>query len=174
MTFRQTCPSCEGQQLSRANPETSKTRICLSEGQSTCPVRDPGWWNHTGFSCSTSLKLSCPLATQPWACFSGICSHCAGVLGCHWNIFPEFNSPFLLRCVGGQQFPWSQQGLFQTVKCKPGKKMALKTLPLILEGSVRCWIDTPSAQSPCPACQGTQVAGRQVGDSFSLEIFSYS
>lgn len=25
-----------------------------------------------------------------------------------------------------------------------------------------------------PACPGTLVAGRQVGDSFSLEIFSYA
>lgn len=47
VTFRQGCLSCEGQQLSRARPETSKTGIFLSEGQSTCPVNDqavePHW-----------------------------------------------------------------------------------------------------------------------------------
>lgn len=81
VTSRQACLSCERQQLSRAKAETSKTGICLSEGQSTCPVRDPGRWNHTGFSCSTSLKLELPLR------------HSALNL-LHWHLQP------LCRCAG--------------------------------------------------------------------------
>lgn len=61
VTSRQACLSCEWQQLSRAEAETSKTRICLSEGQSTCPVHDPGWWNHTGFSCQHISQTELPL-----------------------------------------------------------------------------------------------------------------
>lgn len=88
------------------------------------------------------------------------------------NSTPLFCSGVWVAC----SFP-DQQGLLQTVRCKPGEKMAFKTLDLILEGSVRSWIDAPSAVSLSNLLAtgwGTLVAGRQVGGSFSLEIFSYS
>lgn len=47
------------------------------------------------------------------------------MLGCDLNTSPEFNTHFLLKCVGGLQVTWSQQSLFKMARCKPVEKMTV-------------------------------------------------
>lgn len=75
------------------------------------------------------------------------------------NSAPIFCSALWVAC----KFPWSQRGLLQTLRCKPGDRMALKTLDLVLEGSVRSWIDAWSAQCPCPSCWLGHTGGWHTG-----------
>lgn len=90
VTFRQGCLSYEGQQLSRARPEISKTEIFLSEGQSTCPVNDQAVEPHWLFLLHIS-QAKLPL------------SHPALNLLC-WHLQP------LCRCAGLplERLPWIQ------------------------------------------------------------------
>lgn len=46
-----------GHQLGRAKREMFETGTCLSEGQRTCPVYDPGQWNHTAAAVTMQLYL---------------------------------------------------------------------------------------------------------------------
>lgn len=77
VTFRQGCLSCEGQQLNMARPQTSETGIFLSEGQSTCPVNDPGWWLFLQHISQAELPFSHPALNL-----------------LHWHLQP------LCRCAG--------------------------------------------------------------------------
>lgn len=62
------------------------------------------------------------------------------------NSTPIFCSGVWVAC----SFPDPSKVCFK-LRCKLGKKMALKTLFLVLEGSVRSWIGASSVQGPSAA-----------------------